>query len=50
MIKKIIINICMFNLYFRRNIFKENKKFESYVNHLIELEKMTRSWLKYKNG
>ena len=43
----------MLNFYLEEALRKEllsNKKFESYVNHLIELDKMTRSWFKYEKS
>ena len=51
--KEIIINICMLNFYLEEAYLKKiisKRKFEIYVNHLIGLDKMTRSWLKYEKS
>ena len=49
--KEIIVKINMLNFYLEEALRKElitPKKFESYVKHLIEIDKMTRSWFKYE--
>ena len=49
--KEIIVNIQMLNFYLEealRNNLINNKKFISYTNHLIEIDKMVRSWIKYE--
>ena len=49
--KEIIVNINMLNFYLEEALRKElitSKKFESYVKHLIEIDKMTRSWFNYE--
>ena len=49
--KEIIVNINMPNFYLEEALRKElitSKKFESYVKHLIEIDKMTRSWFNYE--
>lgn len=49
--KEIIVNINILNFYLEESLRKElitPKKFESYVRHLIEIDKMTRSWFKYE--
>ena len=49
--KEIIVNINMLNFYLEEALRKElitPKKFESYVKHLIEIDKMTRSWFNYE--
>ena len=51
--KEIVVSIQMLNFYLEEALRKEllsNKKFESYINHLIQLDKMTRSWFKYENS
>ena len=48
---KIIVNINVLNFYLEETLRKElitPKKFESYVKHLIEIDKMTRSWFNYE--
>lgn len=49
--KEIIVNIQMLNFYieeaFRKDLLT-NKKFESYTNHLLQIDKMVRSWFKYE--
>ena len=46
--KEVIVQIQMLNFYledaFNKNILNE-KKFISYTNHLIEIDKMVRSWI-----
>ena len=47
--KEIIVNIQMLNFYLEEALRKDlinNKKFISYTNHLIEIDKMVRGWLK----
>lgn len=49
--KEIIVNIQMLNFYIEEALRKDlinNKKFISYTNHLIEIDKMVRSWFKYE--
>ena len=51
--KEIVVSIQMLNFYLEEALQKEllsNKKFESYINHLIQLDKMTRSWFKYEKS
>lgn len=51
--KEIIVHINMLNFYLEEALRKElisPKKFESYVKHLIEIDKMTRSWLNYEEN
>lgn len=51
--KEIVVSIQMLNFYLEEALKKEllsNKKFESYINHLIELDKMTRSWFYYEKS
>ena len=51
--KEIVVEIQMLNFYLEENLNKElisKKKFESYVNHLIELDKMIRSWFSYEKS
>lgn len=51
--KEIIVNINMLNFYLEEALRKDlisSKKFESYVKHLIEIDKMTRSWFNYEKG
>ena len=49
--KEIIVNIQMLNFYLeealRKNLIN-NKKFTSYTSHLLEIDKMVRSWFKYE--
>lgn len=43
----------MLNFYLEEALRKElisTKKFESYVKHLIEIDKMTRSWFMYEKS
>ena len=51
--KEIIVNINMLNFYLeealRKNLISY-KKFENYVKHLIEIDKMTRSWFSYEES
>ena len=49
--KEIIVNIQMLNFYIEKALRKDlltNKKFESYTNHLLQIDKMVRSWFKYE--
>lgn len=51
--KEIVIKIQMLNFYLEEALHKElikNKKFESYVNHLIDIDKMTRAWFSYETS
>ena len=49
--KEIIVNIQMLNFYLEESLKKElisKKKFVSYVNHLLEIDKMVRVWFSYE--
>ena len=49
--KEIVVNIQMLNFYIEEALRKDlltNKKFISYTNHLLEIDKMVRSWFKYE--
>ena len=49
--KEIVVNICMLNFYLEEAFIKKiltNKKYISYTSHLIELDKMVRSWFNYE--
>ena len=49
--KEIIVHIQMLNFYLEEALRKDlinNKKFTNYTNHLLELDKMVRSWFKYE--
>ena len=49
--KEIVVNIQMLNFYLEEALRKDlinNKKFISYTSHLLELDKMVRSWFKYE--
>lgn len=49
--KEICVQIQMLNFYLEESLRKEilsNKKFLSYSSHLLELDKMVRSWIKYE--
>ena len=51
--KEVVVSIQMLNFYLEEALRKElinNKKFESYVNHLLELDKMVRSWFYYEKS
>lgn len=51
--KEIIVNINMLNFYLEEALRKDlitYKKFESYVNYLLEIDKMTRGWLNYEEN
>ena len=45
--KEVVVNIQMLNFYLEE---ASNKKFESYSNHLLELDLMVRSWFKYEKS
>lgn len=49
--KETIVQIQMLNFYLEETLDKKlltEKKFESYTNHLIEIDKMVRSWFNYE--
>lgn len=49
--KEIVVKIQMLNFYLEEALRKDlisEKKFESYVNYLIEIDKMVKSWFKYE--
>ena len=49
--KEIVVQIQMLNFYLEEAMRKEilsSKKFLKYVEHLVELDKMTRAWIKYE--
>lgn len=49
--KEIIVNIQMLNYYLEEALKKDlinNKKFNSYASHLLEIDKMTRGWFNYE--
>lgn len=51
--KEICVQINMLNFYLEEALRKgilTNKKFINYSNHLLELDKMTRSWFKYEKS
>lgn len=51
--KEIIVQIRMLNFYLEEALRKEiitSRKFESYGNHLLELDKMVRTWLSYEEN
>lgn len=51
--KEVVVYIQMLNFYLEEALRKDlinNKKFESYINHLIELDVMVRSWFKYEKS
>lgn len=51
--KEVVVSIQMLNFYLEEALRKElinNKKFESYVNHLLELDKMVRSCFYYEKS
>ena len=51
--KEVIVNIEMLKFYLEEALSKgliTYKKFESYVNHLIEIDKMTRAWFNYEKS
>lgn len=51
--KEICVQINMLNFYLEEALRKgilTNKKFINYSNHLLELDKMTRSWFKYEKN
>lgn len=51
--KEIIVQIQMLNFYLEEVLRKgilTNKKFESYTNHLINIDKMVRNWFNYEKS
>ena len=49
--KEIIVKIQMLNFYLEEALKKElitSKKFLSYTNYLVEIDKMTRAWMLYE--
>ena len=49
--KEIVVQIQMLNFYLEEALRKDlinNKKFISYTGHLLELDKMIKSWFKYE--
>ena len=51
--KEIVVEIEMLNFYLEEALNKgilTAKKFTSYAKHLIELDRMTRAWLKYEKN
>ena len=51
--KEIVVQIQMLNFYLEEAYRKElisSKKFESYVNYLIEMDKMVRAWFNYEKS
>ena len=51
--KEIIVHVQMLNFYLEEALNKKlisKKKFESYTNHLIEIDKMVRSWFNYEKS
>ena len=51
--KEIIVNIYMLNFYLEEAYRKElinNRKLESFILYLIEIDKMTRGWFKYEEA
>lgn len=49
--KEIIVHIQMLNFYLEEALRKDlisNKKFTNYTSHLLEIDKMVRSWFKYE--
>jgi len=51
--KEIVVKIQMLNFYLEEALNKKlisKKKFESYTNHLIEIDKMVRSWFNYEKS
>lgn len=51
--REIVVSIQMLNFYLEEALRKDlinNKKFESYGNHLLELDKMVRAWFKYEKS
>ncbi len=49
--KEIVVQMQMLNFYLEEGLRKNllnNKKFESYVNHLIDIDKMIRAWFSYE--
>ena len=51
--KEIIVKIQMLNFYLEEALIKgliNNKKFNNYVNYLLEIDKMTRGWFNYEKS
>lgn len=51
--KNAVVEIQMLNFYLEESLKKELisfKKFESYTNHLLELDKMIRIWFNYETS
>lgn len=51
--KNAVVEIQMLNFYLEESLKKELisfKKFESYTNHLLQLDKMIRSWFNYETS
>ena len=51
--KEIIVQIQMLNFYLEEALRKgvlTNKKFASYTNHLLEIDKMVRAWFNYEKS
>ena len=51
--KEIIVEIQLLNFYLEEAVRKDiltNKKLISYTNHLLEINKMVRSWFKYEKS
>lgn len=51
--KEIVVNIYMLNFYLEEAYKKElitGKKLTSFINYLIEIDKMVRGWFKYEEG
>lgn len=49
--KEIVVKIGMLNFYLEEALNKKlisKKRFESYINHIMEIDKMVRSWLTYE--
>ena len=49
--KEIVVQIQLLNFYLEEALRKElltSKKFLKYAEHLVELDKMTRAWIKYE--
>ena len=49
--KEVVVSIEMLNFYLEEALRKgllSNRKFESYGNHLLELDKMVRAWFNYE--
>lgn len=51
--KEIVVQIQMLNFYLEEALIKNiltEKKFISYTNHLIEIDKMVKSWISYEKS